>query len=107
METEKELLTIIVQRKDGDKVLDAALKAGAPGATYFYGRGKGVREKLGFLGNFIEAEKMIIMLVLEAGNSKAVLDEVVKKFDISKPGKGFAFVQKIGQVMGFYSEGTK
>ncbi len=107
METEKELLTIIVQRKDGEKVLDAALKAGAAGATYYYGRGKGVREKLGFLGNFIEAEKMVILLVLEAGGSKAVLDGVVKVFDISKPGKGFAYVQKIGQVMGFYTGESK
>ena len=104
METGKELLTVIVQRKDGDKALDAALKAGAPGASYFYGRGKGVREKLGFLGSFIEAEKMILLIVVEAGKSKAVLDGVVEKVDIRKPGKGFAFVQKIDQVVGFLGE---
>ncbi|HAH31474.1 MAG TPA: transcriptional regulator [Elusimicrobia bacterium] len=102
METGKELLTIVVQRKDGDKALEAAFKSGAPGATYFYGRGKGVREKLGILGSFIEAEKMIILIVAEAGKSKAVLDGVVDRLGMAKPGKGFAFIQKIDQVVGFY-----
>ena len=107
METEKELITIVVQRKDGDKVLDAALQGGAPAASYYYGRGKGVKEKLGFLGSFIEAEKMIILIVTETGKAKSVLDAVVKKVDISKPGKGFAFVQKIDHVLGFYTEENK
>ncbi|MCX5786293.1 MAG: P-II family nitrogen regulator [Elusimicrobia bacterium] len=107
MEIGKELLTIVVQRKDGDKALDAALKGGAPGASYFYGRGKGVREKLGFLGSFIEAEKMIIMIVTETGKAKSVLDEVVKQVGINTPGKGFAFVQKIDHVTGFYMGDSK
>lgn len=36
-----------------DEVIQAAVDAGAPGATYFYGRGTGVRQKLGLLGRFI------------------------------------------------------
>ena len=57
-----ELITIVVQRKDGQRAIDAALKAGAPGVTSFYGRGTGVRQKLRLMGFFIEAEKQIILV---------------------------------------------
>lgn len=40
------LITCIVQRGKADKAVDAALKAGAEGATTFYARGTGVRQRL-------------------------------------------------------------
>ena len=55
------LITCIVQRGRAEKVVDAALKAGAPGATHFYGRGTGVRQKLGVLSKLIVPEKEIIL----------------------------------------------
>ena len=58
------LITCIVQRGRAEKVVDAALKAGAPGATYYYGRGTGVRQKLGVLSKLIVPEKEIILILL-------------------------------------------
>ena len=54
------LITCIVQRGRAEKVVDAALKAGAPGATYYYGRGTGVRQKLGVLSKLIVPEKDLL-----------------------------------------------
>lgn len=51
------LITGIVQRGKAEKVVKAAMEAGAQGATVFYARGTGVRQKLGFVGKLIQPEK--------------------------------------------------
>ena len=99
----KELITIVVQRGDGQKAVDAVIAAGAPGATFYYARGTGVRQKLGLLGRFIEAEKQVILAVVPVGHSGKVLEALQKTIDLA-PGKGFAFVQTVNNVLGFYSE---
>ena len=104
MEDPKVLVTVIVQRKDGQKVVDSAIKAGAPGVTYFYGRGTGVRQKLGTWAFLIEAEKQVIMMVMPEPQADSVLDAIIKDTGIDKPGRGFAFIQPITRVVGFYKE---
>jgi len=46
---ELKLITCIVQRGKADKAVDAALKAGAEGATMYYARGTGVKQRLGMM----------------------------------------------------------
>lgn len=105
MEKSMELITVVVQRKDGQRAIDAALKAGAPGVTSFYGRGTGVRQKLSILGMFIEAEKQIILVATTADKVDKILDGIAKELELDKPGKGFAYVQTIGRVYGYYEGG--
>ena len=100
-------MTVVVERKKGQAVLDAALAAGATGATYFYAQGTGVREKLGFMGRFIEAEKQIVLAVVEAGRAKAVLEAVAGAGQLDKPGRGFAWTQAVVDVAGFFPEPAK
>ena len=83
------------------KVLDAALKAGVPGITYFYGRGTGVRQRLGFLGRLIEAEKLILLTAVTPDKTDAVVKAVTEVASLDKPGNGFICVQKVEQVVGF------
>ncbi|OGS47860.1 MAG: hypothetical protein A3J79_12945 [Elusimicrobia bacterium RIFOXYB2_FULL_62_6] len=97
-----ELITVVTQRKDGQRAIDAALKAGAPGVTSFYGRGTGVRQKLNVFGMFIEAEKQVILIAAQKENVDRLLAAVVKELELDKPGKGFAYVQTIDRVVGFY-----
>ena len=82
-------------------MLDAALAAGATGATYFYAQGTGVREKLGLLGALIEAEKQVILLVCSPQNADAVFAAATKAGELDKPGHGFAFVQEVLGAVGF------
>jgi nitrogen regulatory protein P-II 1 len=100
-----ELITVVVQRKDGQRAIDAALKHGAPGVTSFYGRGTGVRQKLSMFGLFIEAEKQIILIATTAEKVDKILTGVAADLELSKPGKGFAYVQTIGRVYGYYEGG--
>lgn len=98
-----DLVTIVVQHKDESKVVDAILKAGAPGATYFYGRGTGVRQRLGILGRMIEAEKLIFLIALTPDKTPAVVKAATEAAKLEEPGNGFLCVQKATQVVGFFS----
>lgn len=100
-----ELITVIVQRKDGQRAIDAALKAGAPGVTSYFGRGTGVRQKLSVFGLFIEAEKQVILIAASKENADIILDGIVKEIDLEKPGQGFAYIQTINRVVGYYDGG--
>lgn len=99
------LLTIVVQRKHGDKVLDAALKAGATGATFFYAQGTGVRQTLGLFGAFIESEKQVVFVVTDPEHAESVLQAVTEAGQLDKPGQGFAYVQEVVKAVGFTQGG--
>jgi len=98
------LITCIVQRGRAEKVVDAALKAGAPGATYYYGRGTGVRQKLGVLSKLIVPEKEIILIVTKVNRTDSVFDAVIKAGKLDKKGQGFAYIHKIDRAVGFLEE---
>lgn len=95
------LITCIVQRGEADKVVNAAIDAGAEGATLYYGRGTGIRQQLGFAGKFIKAEKEIILIVTKKEQTEAVFDAVVKAAGLNEKGRGFAFLHKLDRAVGF------
>lgn len=99
-----DLITCIVQRGKAEKVVDAALEAGAPGATYYYGRGTGVRQKLGVLSKLIVPEKEIILIVTKKDQTDAVFNAVVKAADLEKKGQGFAYIHTIDRAVGFLED---
>jgi nitrogen regulatory protein PII len=105
-ENKLHLLTVVVQRKLGDAVLDAALQAGATGATFFYAQGTGVRQKLGIFGAFIESEKQVVFVVAPLVKAEAVLAAVTKAGRLAEPGMGFAYVQEVVKVVGFFEGKT-
>ncbi len=104
MENRKVLVTFVTQRRDEDKVSDAAMKAGAPGLTSFYARGTGVRQKLGLLGLLIEAEKAVTMCVVEEEKSDALVDAVLKQTGLDKAGRIFIYVTPVTRAVGFMPE---
>ncbi|MEW6500239.1 MAG: P-II family nitrogen regulator [Thermodesulfobacteriota bacterium] len=95
------LITCIVQRGEADKVVDAAIEAGAEGATIYFGRGTGVRQKLGFAGRFIKAEKEIILIVTKVEETDAVFNAVVRAARLDQKGQGFAFLHRLDRAVGF------
>jgi nitrogen regulatory protein PII len=97
------LITAIVQSKDGKAALDAALQAGANGATYFHAQGTGVRQALGEAGREIEVDKRVILIVADSSRSEQVLAAVVQAARLEEPGQGFAFVQQVEKAIGFVS----
>ena len=95
------LITCIVQRGEADRIVDAAVDAGAEGATIYYGRGTGVRQKLGLKGRLIKPEKEIILIITKREATDAVFNAVVKAARLDEKGRGFAFLHKIDQAIGF------
>ncbi len=98
---ELDFLTIICQKKDERKIVDAAVKAGAPGVTCLDGRGTGVRQKMGLMGTTVEAEKAILLLALPPALTPSVVKAVNEAAALNKPGNGFICLQKAQQVLGY------
>ena len=76
------LITCIVQREKADSVIEAAVQAGAQGATVYYGVGMGVREKLGAFGVAINVEKEISSSLLQAPRRALLLTSCIKRPDL-------------------------
>ena len=93
--TDAELITCIVQKGEADKVLKAAYESGAQGATLYYARGSGVKERMGLFGVAVDAEKEIINIVVSEEQSNRIFDAMYLAGELDTPGKGFIFVTKL------------
>ena len=98
------LITCVVQRGRADEVVKEALAAGAQGATMFYGRGTGVRERLGILAQFIVPEKEIVLIVTKAEQTEQVFERVVEFGRLREKGQGLAYIQKVEQAVGLLED---
>ena len=95
------MIIAIVQRGKADSVVNAAIRGGAPAATVVFGRGQGIRERLGPLGIAIQPEKEVILIVLEEWLCDQVLAAMVAAGHLDKPGVGFVFVVPVDKAVGF------
>lgn len=96
------LITAIVQRGKADAPVQAALKAGAQGATVAFGRGQGMRERLGLLGLAVQPEKEVISIVVDETLLDRVLTAMVKAGNLDQPGVGFVYVTAVERTVGLY-----
>ena len=94
------MIMAVVQRGKADDSVSAAIKAGAPAATVFFGRGRGIRERLGVLGLAIQPEKEIIMIILEEWLVDQVITGMVRAGKLDQPGVGFLFVVPVERALG-------
>lgn len=90
--TDVALITCIVQRGSADAIVTAAQSAGAQGATVHFGRGSGVRERLGILGVAVEVEKEIINIVVSSEQVDRVFDAMYLAGNLDTPGMGIMYV---------------
>lgn len=90
--TDVALITCIVQRGIADDVVIAAQEAGAQGATIFYARGSGVRERLGIVGLAVEVEKEIITIVVADDQVDRVFEKIYLAGKLDTPGMGIMYV---------------
>jgi nitrogen regulatory protein P-II 1 len=94
------MIMAVVQRGKADEIVTAAIKAGAPAATVFFGRGRGIRERLGLLGLAIQPEKEIIMIVTEEWLVDQVITGIVRAGNLDQPGMGFVIVLPVERAVG-------
>lgn len=99
--TDVSLITCIVQRGAADKIVAAAQEAGAQGATVYYGRGSGVRERLGVLGLAIEVEKEIITIIVADDQVDRVFEKMYFAGELNVPGMGFIYISNLDKAATF------
>jgi len=90
--TDVSLITCIVQRGLADEIVHAAQEAGAQGATTFYARGEGVRERLGILGLAVEVEKEVITIIVANDQVNRVFKRMYIAGKLDTPGMGLIYV---------------
>ena len=93
-------ITCVVQRGKADGIVKAAMKAGAKGATIFFARGTGIRERLGLLGIAISPEKEVFFVVCPKNETDLIFDAIVKAANLETPAQGIMYVNEIKRVAG-------
>ncbi len=93
--TDVALITCIVQRGLADEIVNAAQEAGAQGATVFYARGEGVRERLGILGLAVEVEKEVINIIVALDQVDRVFERMYLAGQLDTPGMGLIYVTQL------------
>ena len=90
--TDVSLITCVVQRGQADEVIKAAQEAGAQGATTYFARGSGVRERLGILGLAVEVEKETINVVVANDQADRVFEKMYLAGKLDTPAMGFIYI---------------
>ena len=93
--TDVSMITCIVQRGIADKIVRAAHEAGATGATTYYARGEGVRERLGILALAVEAEKEVIIVAVADDQADHIFERMYIAGELDTPGMGFIYLTKL------------
>ncbi len=99
--TDVALITASVQRGMADDVVQAALDAGAQGASIHYAFGRGVRERLGIWGLAVEAEKEVINIVVPINQVDRIFESMYIAGNMDTPGMGFMWVTPLEKAATF------
>lgn len=90
--TDVTLITCIVQRGIADTIVKAATESGAQGATVYFARGTGIRERLGLLGVAVEVEKEVINIVVSSDDADRIFEAMYLAGKLDTPGMGFIYM---------------
>jgi len=90
--TDVALITCIVQKGLAGRHRQGRREAGAQGATVYYARGSGIRERLGLLGVAVDVEKEVINIVVASDQVDRVFERMVLAGHLDTPGMGFIYV---------------
>ena len=98
--TQHDLIVTIVNKGDAEKVVDASRKAGAEGGTILLGRGTGIHEQTRLFGIIVEPQKDVVLTLVKRSISEQVLESIVARTELNKPGRGIAYVIPVERVAG-------
>ncbi len=94
--TDVVLITCIVQRGVADVVIKAAQRAGAQGATVFYARGTGIRQRrMGVLGVTVNAEKEVVYIVASTDQADRIFEKMYLAGNLDTPGMGMIYMTPV------------
>ena len=85
------LITCIVERGQADKVIQHVLDLGGVGATTYFARGRGIREKMGVWGVAIDTEKEVIEFITSTESCESLMKQIAIFAHLDEPGRGVVF----------------
>jgi len=94
------LIVTIVNKGFADRIVDISKAAGAEGGTIVYGRGTGIHEQAKFFGIPIEPEKEMVLTLVLREKGERVLEAILEKGELCKPGRGIAFILDVEKTAG-------
>lgn len=94
------LIITIVNKGFADMIVDVSKEAGAEGGTIVYGRGTGIHEQAKLFGIPIEPEKEMILTLVPREKGDRILEAILDKGELCKPGRGVAFVLDVEKTAG-------
>ena len=100
------LIVAFVDDAKTDAVIDAARAAGATGVTVVSNaRGEGLKPKKTFFGLSLEAQRDLLLLLVEEYRGRTILEKIseVGDFD-STPGAGIAVMLDVEDAVGVMSQ---
>ena len=100
------LIAAILPKGATGKVMDAAREAGAEGGTILLARGTGIHEARRFFGLSVSSERELLLVLVETGKAREVLDAVVRAGRLDEPARGIAFVLAVEEVTGIVHRET-
>ena len=103
------MIIAFVEDRKTDVVLNAAREHGATGATIIHNaRGEGLKVSKTFFGLALEAQRDVLLMLVEEHLSRSILEEIcrVGRFD-DEPGTGIAFQIDVEDAVGVVSQARK
>lgn len=91
----------IVERGKADLVVDGAKKAGATGATIFFGRGTGETEAKRFFNISVESSKEVIIILSDGSKRDEIMNAMTEAGELKKAGAGIIFTFDVEALVGF------
>ncbi len=96
------LIIALVKDEKTDKIMDAARKAGATGATVLSQvRGEGIKASKTFFGLNLESQRDMLMFLVEEHMCRDILEVIAGTGEFeSSPGSGIAFQINVEDAVG-------
>lgn len=95
-----QLVVVVTRTHLTERILLAARRAGATGATVLPARGTGLAEGRSFLGLALDSQRDLLFFLLEESLVLAVTQAIHADGELDTPGTGMLFVLDVAQAMG-------
>lgn len=86
-----DVIVYIVESDRSDAIARAAIRAGSHGPIVYFGEGRGLRDRLGWLRITKQPVKEIITVITDSADAEAVFAAMAKAGQVHLPGRGFMY----------------
>jgi nitrogen regulatory protein P-II 1 len=98
------VILALVNEKYQDNVIESAKTAGATGVTILNARGEGIHAHKSFMGLTMEAQKDMLLFLVEDFIANNIMEAIYKAGHLSEHGNGIAFSLPIDRAIGLESQ---